>query len=1316
MTTLRYGRLQKFVIYTIVLSVLCPPSVMADQPAVLRLFGKRRQETTSVDRLARKLDDLEHHIDEYGSVVVKTPDVWGESRLMRHRDDVEQQLKARLNTFRFRINALQTTRDAAFLAQAIALQERISTGDVPALTGTTPTGNDQSNVTGAVAGLTTTASAIEGSNTSILPRRGFAASGVQIEGQPSGTLNVGIEPVIELDQLNRYLQHLNELRRLNEGDDTADSPGYALNLIRIPVSVLPGRRTQKGYGAEVEITIDPYLSDELLPLAFRDFVINGVRNRISLETFEIASRIDIDALRSVLQDYYSGKEADDTESNTAKFETLLQIATEDLPPAYQGLGMTPLQAREAFQSINEAIQNAERENQFEIEIDDVDNDDAKRVLNRILLLQESETDSDILGKAPAQDDLSAIEHNRSALQHSVDAGRSLVPVSHSSARMARKISVSLAKDNAVDSFLDTLRPLYEKANPRADSRRDRMALSPSYLDSVNGHTLFVVAEHLYRQLVLPGLSGSGNPTQVKPEDRLLNGLTYPAAEKLIETELRAAYDFLSLDSTQMLWQQYCTTELARAIKEHRRRLSNGQREHLADLYKAGLDAKQNDPNFVADVEVDPTLGVHTIREQYFADIQRYFPQAKGSVTASLAWQIILESALLNERLVDDMREIASTRNCPCVIRDWQAYFGPNPSYEARHAFKEYVRCRWPIHVFSLDPVTQDQNVADTFSRRREMQLVLALAASNRLIGMQSLSRFVRRMEYDLETISLNRTAVAFSHGDNAFGWRFFPRIQAPPVKSNVNAAFHDLLIGGPDREADLREHKLEPGIRECTALVVMPSFLPQVTVDVRTNWFRLAEHKPIRHFMHRNPGFEDSVELSREVAEMRQLARQCSEDSHLYRSGEVFRLCKAVERLDRRLPLQTHSVQVPWENELGGFEMFSTGASVLGPELLGWYGAPGIIVEDVKALRNATAIVMQERKTLNEAELRLRTAQLAGSGADVIATLTAERDEARTKLAAAQELASQVALSTTSTDLFLVGKNFSVLDTQVIAGGVDITDSVRLLSRNLMAVRVPSTVSTILLDRHRNTAPGRQHVAVNLMTPYGAAGNQLLIPVVPGSFVSTPQDLIQRIDNAKKAADTAQAAATAAQSKADLAVARINAEAPPVNLLWKAQKKTFELSIAWDNSGNPVPQHFNPAVDAIEKIEIVEGPDNGGWPATPKPIVAGQFAAWVEVTGSSKKLPVGPWDLDPAAAPGAIDGKLNNAGFSAEELLQEILNSLQGQIKVADEVELEVEGFIRFHQSQPVIQIQDSVEFTLKVRKTEEAEPNQALFRIPTRS
>ncbi len=36
------------------------------------------------------------------------------------------------------------------------------------------------------------------------------------------------------------------------------------------------------------------------------------------------------------------------------------------------------------------------------------------------------------------------------------------------------------------------------------------------------------------------------------------------------------------------------------------------------------------------------------------------------------------------------------------------------------------------------------------------------------------------------------------------------------------------------------------------------------------------------------------------------------------------------------------SVQVPYENTLGGFAMFNTGVTDLAPELLGWYGAPAI--------------------------------------------------------------------------------------------------------------------------------------------------------------------------------------------------------------------------------------------------------------------------------------------------------------------------------------------------------------------------------------
>src|SRR5438874_6848535 len=57
-----------------------------------------------------------------------------------------------------------------------------------------------------------------------LPTRGFAtiAKG-----------GVTLEPSIYLDQKKRYLDHLNEIRRINEGDDTGDAPGYALNLIRL---------------------------------------------------------------------------------------------------------------------------------------------------------------------------------------------------------------------------------------------------------------------------------------------------------------------------------------------------------------------------------------------------------------------------------------------------------------------------------------------------------------------------------------------------------------------------------------------------------------------------------------------------------------------------------------------------------------------------------------------------------------------------------------------------------------------------------------------------------------------------------------------------------------------------------------------------------------------------------------------------------------------------------------------------------------------------------------------------------------------------
>ncbi len=99
---------------------------------------------------------------------------------------------------------------------------------------------------------------------------------------------------------------------------------------------------------------------------------------------------------------------------------------------------------------------------------------------------------------------------------------------------------------------------------------------------------------------------------------------------------------------------------------------------------------------------------------------------KRTITDSLAWAIIVESALLNDRLNQDIRDAASSKG-HVVPQEAFAFYFPQPAPEARQAFAEYVRTRWPIHVFTLDPMSQDQNIAETYSRRQEMQLALSLA-------------------------------------------------------------------------------------------------------------------------------------------------------------------------------------------------------------------------------------------------------------------------------------------------------------------------------------------------------------------------------------------------------------------------------------------------------------------------------------------------------------------------------------------------------------------------------------------------------------
>ena len=72
--------------------------------------------------LSARITWLEHHLDASGSIVAKQPDVWGQSRLTRHRVDYEQQMQRQLGAFTERTSAAIRRSDQAFTGLALAMQ------------------------------------------------------------------------------------------------------------------------------------------------------------------------------------------------------------------------------------------------------------------------------------------------------------------------------------------------------------------------------------------------------------------------------------------------------------------------------------------------------------------------------------------------------------------------------------------------------------------------------------------------------------------------------------------------------------------------------------------------------------------------------------------------------------------------------------------------------------------------------------------------------------------------------------------------------------------------------------------------------------------------------------------------------------------------------------------------------------------------------------------------------------------------------------------------------------------------------------------
>jgi hypothetical protein len=762
-------------------------------------------EDCAVERLAAEIDWLERHIDTYGSIVAKHPDVWGQSRLMRHRVEYEDQLKKELDKFKERNNASIRRSDQSYLEMLLAIDA--ATG---AAKPSTSSGNSSDQKSSALSLLMMTTGT--STTTGIDQSKPFATLASPATKDIFGLEDnlVGLEPTIHLDHLSRYLNHLHQLRRVNEGDDIADSPGYSLNLVRIPVSVLPGERTKHGHGAEITIIADPMLGDDLLPTTFRNLVSNDLVDQLAPPLTFVVNDSQV---RGALE----GRVA---------------------PVAVQSGAAGP-----------------------------------------------AETSPPVEGRTRMQLQLLDQPKLEEAIRQ-------------------RSLTVSV---------------------PSTKTRRARLPLPGE-------HILDVVGVKQMNVLIAAVHEALANHPANKP------CIEYTDVRSFFQEELDAAHELLNQPAMAGAWAELPSWNLPAVI----RGLKREELERIRCAFFASLgntcDASGMHVPAVMSLEGTGDVAKPCCNETTCRHLCE-------TTTGVLAWMILVESALLNERLAEDMRQAASAKGViSSASGPWSGpYYGPDPGPEARRSFNDYIQLRWPIRVFALDPISQEQNVEDMFAMRREMQIAMAMAARGSRINTQAMMQYARRLETDMATIALNKTAVGFTHGSDTFGWRFYPRVQTPPTRNNI-VNFAETLVGSNSRRRDLADRAIEPGIRECTAIIVMPSFVPYVNFEVRTNWFAL------NHPKHTDQSMRQAMLLSRSVKAMQMTATECIKYAGAYRDGEVVRLLRRVEQLDRELPLQSMLAQIPYENTSGGFELFNTGVTDLAPELIGWYGAEGIADDSPTAL------------------------------------------------------------------------------------------------------------------------------------------------------------------------------------------------------------------------------------------------------------------------------------------------------------------------------------------------------------------------------
>ncbi|XZE35112.1 hypothetical protein SH501x_000597 [Pirellulaceae bacterium SH501] len=299
------------------------------------------------------------------------------------------------------------------------------------------------------------------------------------------------------------------------------------------------------------------------------------------------------------------------------------------------------------------------------------------------------------------------------------------------------------------------------------------------------------------------------------------------------------------------------------------------------------------------------------------------------------WMLAMQSAILDcnlKRILKDMSEKGQLSPEQFAMAEYVSFYLHGEA-EAQTLWEALIRESFPLHVFNLDPIHEQQNAYDSFSRRREMQVALAFGvAQGNIFALDQKLKLSRQLALDEATIALNRTAVAFAHGDDTFGWYFHPRVQTPPVESsNIGALARTIWSTGPTERYDRKHRRLEPGIRDCEVLIAMPAFVTDISFDVTTNWEKLTKPGVTKR------SYEEMVAQGGRLHRLRQCLVDPS-NQNCYRPGEYARLISRIDQLEHMLGLQTHQVRLPFDYRQTGTGLFDTGSEQIAPSADYFYG------------------------------------------------------------------------------------------------------------------------------------------------------------------------------------------------------------------------------------------------------------------------------------------------------------------------------------------------------------------------------------------